>query len=146
MYCPLSGTDEEGSLRVSSTLGHLEIFHNGQWGTICDDQWKAENSKVACRQLGYRFVNRSFTAEPLTGTSPIWMDDVQCIGTEESLVDCDRKAWGENNCQLTENIGVECFDGNYALLQYLLHYTLPSPKTKSQSKMLVLEGQNSQQS
>lgn len=43
------------------------------------------------------------------GNGPIFLDQVQCIGNEENLLDCERGAvLGEHMCDHSEDVGIRC--------------------------------------
>ncbi|NWS50696.1 C163A protein, partial [Probosciger aterrimus] len=42
------------------------------------------------------------------GSGPIWLDDMDCNGTEGDLVACRTRPWGEHNCDHAEDAGVVC--------------------------------------
>ncbi|NXG69623.1 MARCO protein, partial [Baryphthengus martii] len=86
--------------------GRVEIFHQGSWGTICDDGWSTQDANVVCRMLGYSYAVSAFTAT--AGTGQIWLDDVACSGNESSIFECSKPDWGVNNCSHSEDAGVEC--------------------------------------
>ncbi|NXN45149.1 MARCO protein, partial [Rhinoptilus africanus] len=86
--------------------GRVEIFHQGSWGTICDDGWSIQDATVVCRMLGYSHALSAFTAT--SGSGQIWLDDVNCSGSEHSIYDCPKPNWGVHNCSHSEDAGVEC--------------------------------------
>ena len=42
------------------------------------------------------------------GVGQIWLDNVQCRGTESRLVDCGHRGFGVHNCVHSEDAGVRC--------------------------------------
>ena len=93
--------------------GRVEIYYSGIWGTVCDDEWNEEESLVLCRQLGY--LGPSLTlgeGDFPSGSGPIWLDDVQCDGSEASISSCSHSGWGNHNCYHYEDVGVRCYTDN----------------------------------
>ncbi|XP_020863899.1 neurotrypsin isoform X1 [Phascolarctos cinereus] len=89
--------------------GRVEIFVNGQWGTICDDGWTDKDAVVVCRQLGYRGPARARTMAYFgEGKGPIHADNVKCTGSERNLADCIKQDIGRHNCRHSEDAGVIC--------------------------------------
>ncbi|XP_022081551.1 deleted in malignant brain tumors 1 protein-like isoform X2 [Acanthaster planci] len=94
---------------ASSNEGRLEIFLNGEWGTVCDDSWDIEDARVACRQLGFRDAIEATQGGSFgSGSGPIYLDDVACGGHENDLMNCVHNGIGVENCDHIEDAGVIC--------------------------------------
>ena len=90
--------------------GRVEVWHNGMYGTICDDFWDIKDASVVCRQLGYSGAE-SASRDAAHGQGiglPIWLDDVRCRGTETRIEECAHLGWRLNNCDHSEDAGAKC--------------------------------------
>ncbi|XP_051741994.1 galectin-3-binding protein A-like isoform X2 [Ctenopharyngodon idella] len=106
---------QEGSIRLVGdhpSSGRVEIYHDGQWGTVCDDGWDLAEAQVVCHQMGFpgaKIVTPG--GQYGEGSGPIWLDDMNCKGSESSLSECRFKGWGVTDCTHKEDAGVVCENG-----------------------------------
>ena len=89
--------------------GRVEVLHNGAWGTICDDNWDLADATVVCKSLGFF---SAASAAPWAifgqGSGNIVLDDVQCTGSEDGILDCPSRDGGVHDCNHYEDAGVRC--------------------------------------
>ena len=99
---------------------------------MCDDHWDLTDASVVCKQLGYsRYSNHNISAymhsidlEFLTlycnsdaqsfryaefgqGNGPIHLDDLNCTGGEQSLIDCPYDSVTSDCCHI-KDASVRC--------------------------------------
>ena len=99
-----------GSTRYEGTV---DVYYNGDWHTVCNDEWDLNAAQVVCRQLGF---GPAVTAEVDTiyreGSGEILLDKlvISCNGTELTIEDCLNSGVGILDC---EDASVKCTNGNF---------------------------------
>lgn len=89
----------------------VEVRHQGEWGTVCDDGWSYEDATVVCQQMGFlKAIYQAKRAMFGQGTGPVWLSKMECTGTEKSLLDCPHPGWGQHSCDHRRDAGVSCLE------------------------------------
>ena len=114
----------------------MQLCLYGRWGSVCDHQWSVADANVVCGHLGYYAIGQrsiccysvsimyvfhtyqyigalnyslNDTSEALAG--PIFLDNVNCSGSEQRLIDCNFD-YLANRCTHAEDVAVRCQPGN----------------------------------
>ena len=93
-----------------NNYGRVEIYENGQWGTVCDDTWDMTDAGVACRQLGFSGATsapKSAAYGPGSGT--ILRHHTNCQGSEASLLNCPFDQYDSGHCGHHEDSSAVCY-------------------------------------
>ena len=87
----------------------MELWINREWGTVCDDGWGLNDTKVVCRVLGYSGGSEApCCARYGEGTGSIILDNVGCSGSEGSLYSCSHYGLYTHNCIHGEDASAVC--------------------------------------
>ena len=106
--------------------GRVEVYYNGEWGTVCDYGWSYSDARVVCRQLGFGSSGTPYSGAYFgRGPGPIWLDYVVCTGSESTLASCGHLGVGIiRSCSHYNDGGVRCYGtrGNYNfLVAFIIH-------------------------
>jgi len=117
-------------------VGRLELWHNGEWGTVCGDNFNDKVAAVVCRSLGFtggeKYVSSAGSYEwgsidhtggsvdnsvvkevnlGWTGNGHIWFGhNFNCVGTEQDIFACPGvfPGWGGASCLHYEDVYMKC--------------------------------------
>jgi len=72
-----------------------------------------------------------------SGAGLIWLDDLQCTGSESSLVNCTHRGWRVHDCDHNRDASIVCGEGRlftlvgflYVVNEYETHYNEESQNT-----------------
>ena len=110
-----AGSLPEGLLRLADqdtqahhVEGRPEVYHSGEWGTICNNGWDSNDAHAVCQQLGFSGPDQTCCSSQGSGTGRVWLENLQCDITDDWISqDCDVSTWG-STCAHSQDAGVRC--------------------------------------
>jgi hypothetical protein len=92
----------------------VEVLRQGRWGTVCSSGLSRSAATLICRQAGFNGGIPVVVSQELE-TAPVWLNEVNCKGTESSLGQCSYTVVDQENlpydCNQGQAAGVECHNG-----------------------------------
>ena len=70
------------SSSVTATSGRVEVSVDGEWDTVCDNNWNLDDATVVCQQLGY---DGAWIAYYQPGEGLVKVEEPQCTGQETHI-------------------------------------------------------------
>ncbi|XP_072171896.1 scavenger receptor cysteine-rich domain-containing protein DMBT1-like [Diadema setosum] len=84
--------------------GRVEVLHDGEWGTVCDNSWGMDDATVVCRMLGFGGAAEApCCAHFGQGSGNILLDNVLYKGSKDNVGSCLYPDIGEHNCRYDED-------------------------------------------
>lgn len=88
----------------------------GQWGLVCKYGFKDKEASVVCNQLnkGTNKCGRNGKVVDVhqfgqDATTKLWLDKIQCEGSEQCLDECEHAPWGAAYCnKKSVVVGINC--------------------------------------
>lgn len=87
----------------SAGVGRVEIFHNGSWGTVCENGWNMYTADLACREVGYLRAVRIISGTSVPPGSGNILSVTWCW---IYIRDCD--IYPTDQCNHSQDVGVQC--------------------------------------
>uniref|UniRef100_A0A8C1U188 SRCR domain-containing protein n=1 Tax=Cyprinus carpio TaxID=7962 RepID=A0A8C1U188_CYPCA len=86
--------------------GRVEVYNDGQWGTVCHYGWDIADAAVVCRELDCGTVLGA--AAFGKGKGRVWSEEIQCRGNESQIDVCSRSSSQMHSCSHDNDVGVIC--------------------------------------
>ena len=90
--------------------GRVEVFIDGQWGTVCSDGINTNEAETLCQSLGFG-PYQSFTSGTTFGGStdtPLVISDLMCSEYYDHFMKCTFNR-SSPVCSPQNNLGLKCY-------------------------------------
>ena len=97
-------------LTGGSTLyeGRVEIFVNGQWGTVCGDGISVNEAETLCQSLGFGPFQSIINYTMESTVIPLVISDLMCSERYDHFMKCTLNQ-SLPLCSSQSNLGLKCY-------------------------------------
>ncbi|XP_054465198.1 scavenger receptor cysteine-rich type 1 protein M130 isoform X1 [Anoplopoma fimbria] len=88
--------------------GYIGIYHDSKLGYVGHSVWSNNTEKVVCRSTHCGEPKHSTTMTPPWPIDKVWINDVECKGSEHRLWDCTFPGWDLSHFQKGSLKKIEC--------------------------------------
>lgn len=89
--------------------GKVEIYHDGEWGVVCNDGWDKRHGNKVCKMLGYSRASSVYSVGRRWGRrGRIWTVDERCDERELSFEKCIKSNRSWHSCRHHRDASVRC--------------------------------------
>ena len=77
---------------IEETEGKVQVYFEGKWTIVCNDEWDMNEAEVVCRQMGFKNAVSASSRRSKSTISNINRCSVKvlCKGSERSVEECER--------------------------------------------------------
>uniref|UniRef100_A0A1X7T595 SRCR domain-containing protein n=1 Tax=Amphimedon queenslandica TaxID=400682 RepID=A0A1X7T595_AMPQE len=100
-----------------SNEGRVEVYCNGQWGTICSDGFDSTDANTLCKQLGYDLSSYFHLSYDSNDSLPFWTSNMYSTGYDLCFKEhnnCPNTS--VTSCSYSNSISIQCTDNRYSRL------------------------------
>ncbi|XP_062608301.1 deleted in malignant brain tumors 1 protein-like [Saccostrea cucullata] len=119
VVCYHNGNDSVRIVNGSSAdEGRVEVMIKGEWQNVCDRGWGKTDADVTCKSLGYSGGLPVLSSLFGEGGGEIWLNGINCNGSEDSLLKCRQSTIGSSSCS-GGAAGVVCYHSENDLVRMI---------------------------
>uniref|UniRef100_A0A4W3GCS2 SRCR domain-containing protein n=1 Tax=Callorhinchus milii TaxID=7868 RepID=A0A4W3GCS2_CALMI len=123
--------------------GRVEIYHDGTWGRLLDDSWNISDGDVICRQLNCGSAISVYNSSQYgEGTGPVWINNVQCAGTETHIWNCPHSTVASSS-GTSRDVGVLCSGECHFKLVHVIPWNKLSSFSAEDFQIRLMDGGSS---
>ena len=86
----------------------LQMFKD--YNIKLDRNWEINRKRIVVFSIVVdRLIGRSLGNRYGRGTGQIWLDNLQCTGSETYIFNCRHNGWAQHDCEHKEDVSIACY-------------------------------------